>query len=301
MESGKMAAIDSPGSRRAHSKYFMFLLDTESGEATAGKRAADERRWLRRREKNASIAGLTDESVCPTLVLKGLRFCGAGAFACQPILSQLLTVAARIGNLVYSLHGEENRSAGAHGGGDFWAGGVCGDGGCGDARRGDCVRLAGADGGDAGDHNDWFGIFSGAARGDPGVALVEARRAPCGLPAGGGKRQRGSGGATAQGADSQTAAGSFLWPGGRGNAQLPERARVCAGGIFWDPGRYLRGGTAVERGAGVDGGGAGILTGVSGLPLSERRGGGLGAGGGVAGAVAYCGRSPRGFPCLISS
>src|ERR1035438_8849666 len=87
MESGKMAAIDSPGSRRAHSKYFMFLLDTESGEATAGKRAADERRWLRRREKNASIAGLTDESVCPTLVLKGLRFCGAGAFACQPILS----------------------------------------------------------------------------------------------------------------------------------------------------------------------------------------------------------------------
>src|ERR1035441_2803350 len=65
MESGKMAAIESPGSRRAHSKYFMFLLDTESGEATAGKRAADERRWLRSCEKNASIARLTDKSVCP--------------------------------------------------------------------------------------------------------------------------------------------------------------------------------------------------------------------------------------------
>jgi hypothetical protein len=33
-------------------------------------------------------AGLTDESVCPTFVRKGLRFCGAGAFACQPISSQ---------------------------------------------------------------------------------------------------------------------------------------------------------------------------------------------------------------------
>jgi hypothetical protein len=32
---------------------------------------------------------LTDESVCPTLVRKGLRYCGAGAFACQPIFSRL--------------------------------------------------------------------------------------------------------------------------------------------------------------------------------------------------------------------
>jgi hypothetical protein len=31
---------------------------------------------------------LTDESVCPTLARMGLRFCGAGAFACQPISSQ---------------------------------------------------------------------------------------------------------------------------------------------------------------------------------------------------------------------
>src|ERR1035441_391259 len=31
MESGKMAAIDSPGSRRALSRYFMTLLDTGSG------------------------------------------------------------------------------------------------------------------------------------------------------------------------------------------------------------------------------------------------------------------------------
>ena len=35
-------------------------------------------------------AGLTDESVCPTLVRKGLRSCGAGASACQPRFSQAL-------------------------------------------------------------------------------------------------------------------------------------------------------------------------------------------------------------------
>src|ERR1039458_5877624 len=45
---------------------------------------------VRRRERNAESAGLTDESVCPTLMRKRLRACGAGAFACQPIFSQLL-------------------------------------------------------------------------------------------------------------------------------------------------------------------------------------------------------------------
>src|ERR1039458_3116304 len=54
------------------------------------------KRSLRSCEKIAEIAGLTDESVCPTLVREGLRFCGAGAFACQPIFSQPLTVAALI-------------------------------------------------------------------------------------------------------------------------------------------------------------------------------------------------------------
>src|ERR1017187_6262280 len=49
------------------------------------------KRSLRSCEKIAEIAGLTDESVCPTLVREGLRFCGAGAFACQPIFSQLLS------------------------------------------------------------------------------------------------------------------------------------------------------------------------------------------------------------------
>ena len=53
------------------------------------------RRSLRRRERNAESAGLTDESVCPTLMRKRLRACGAGAFACQPIPSQLLTVAVQ--------------------------------------------------------------------------------------------------------------------------------------------------------------------------------------------------------------
>jgi hypothetical protein len=36
------------------------------------------------------IAGLTDESVCPTTMRQGLRCGGAGAFACQPVFSQLL-------------------------------------------------------------------------------------------------------------------------------------------------------------------------------------------------------------------
>jgi hypothetical protein len=51
---------------------------------------------LRRCEENVSISRLTDESVCPTLMLKRLRFGGAGASAWQPIFSQLLTVAAPI-------------------------------------------------------------------------------------------------------------------------------------------------------------------------------------------------------------
>jgi hypothetical protein len=35
-------------------------------------------------------AGLTDESVCPTLVRRRLRSCGARASACQPRFSQVL-------------------------------------------------------------------------------------------------------------------------------------------------------------------------------------------------------------------
>jgi hypothetical protein len=38
-------------------------------------------------------SALAGESACPTLTLKGLRMSGAGAFACEPIFSQLLTVA----------------------------------------------------------------------------------------------------------------------------------------------------------------------------------------------------------------
>jgi hypothetical protein len=36
-------------------------------------------------KKIAEVAGLAGESACPTLVCKALRFCGAGAFACQLI------------------------------------------------------------------------------------------------------------------------------------------------------------------------------------------------------------------------
>ena len=38
---------------------------------------------LRTCETIAEVAGLTDESVCPTLMRQGLRFWGAGAMACQ--------------------------------------------------------------------------------------------------------------------------------------------------------------------------------------------------------------------------
>jgi hypothetical protein len=51
-------------------------------------------------EKAAEIAGLTDESVCPTSARKGFAFCGAGAFACQPILSQLLRQRFLTGNKI---------------------------------------------------------------------------------------------------------------------------------------------------------------------------------------------------------
>jgi hypothetical protein len=33
------------------------------------------------------IVGLTDESVCPTVLSKDFQPCGAGAFACQPFFA----------------------------------------------------------------------------------------------------------------------------------------------------------------------------------------------------------------------
>src|ERR1039458_3384051 len=62
----------------------------------AGMRAAT----VRSCEETAEIAGLTDESVCSTLVRKGLRFCGTGAFACQPIFSQLPATNSRLWNRI---------------------------------------------------------------------------------------------------------------------------------------------------------------------------------------------------------
>jgi len=56
------------------------------GESPAGEKDhAIERTNAGERQARAEIAGLTDESVCPTLVRKRLRFGGAGAFACQPV------------------------------------------------------------------------------------------------------------------------------------------------------------------------------------------------------------------------
>src|ERR1035437_2158144 len=63
-----------------------------AGEPGLGARGKN--RSLRGRGNNSGIAVLTDESVCPTLVRHGLHFCGAGAFACQPFFSRLLTRAA---------------------------------------------------------------------------------------------------------------------------------------------------------------------------------------------------------------
>lgn len=41
----------------------------------------------RRCKKKAMIAELADESVCPSLLLKTLETCDAGAFDCQPIFT----------------------------------------------------------------------------------------------------------------------------------------------------------------------------------------------------------------------
>src|SRR5579863_9543669 len=60
------------------------LVDTR-GSAKAHSRAAT----VRVCEKIATITGLADEIVCPTLAHKGLRLGGAGVFACQPIFLQV--------------------------------------------------------------------------------------------------------------------------------------------------------------------------------------------------------------------
>ena len=51
---------------------------------------------LRSCEKIGKHAGLADGSVCPTLTHKDLRLSGAGAFACEPIFSQLLTLTVAV-------------------------------------------------------------------------------------------------------------------------------------------------------------------------------------------------------------
>jgi hypothetical protein len=56
--------------------------------ASAPTRAAT----VRTCEKIVSISGLTDESVCPTLMRRSLRLGGAGASACQPFLSRFLSL-----------------------------------------------------------------------------------------------------------------------------------------------------------------------------------------------------------------
>jgi hypothetical protein len=38
-------------------------------------------------EKNERLIELTDESVCPTVLLNALQARGVGAFACQPIFN----------------------------------------------------------------------------------------------------------------------------------------------------------------------------------------------------------------------
>jgi hypothetical protein len=52
------------------------------------RHARGSNRPLRSCEIIAEIDGLTDESVCPTLVRKGLPYGGAGAFACHPVAAR---------------------------------------------------------------------------------------------------------------------------------------------------------------------------------------------------------------------
>src|ERR1035437_6848664 len=71
-----------------------LLLSEKRGQGgrPPGRQSGNPRgRPVRSCNNIAEIAGLTDESVCPTLVRQTVRFCGAGAFACQPILLRLLT------------------------------------------------------------------------------------------------------------------------------------------------------------------------------------------------------------------
>src|ERR1035438_372516 len=53
-------------------------------------------------ERIGMIPGLANESVCRTLTCNGLHRGGAGAFACQPIFSQLLSLRERCSTRVFS-------------------------------------------------------------------------------------------------------------------------------------------------------------------------------------------------------
>src|ERR1039458_1998331 len=77
-EIAPMARAFSPLPRARHTPL-------ARGPATRPTRVGhNDRRIARKQEETiAEIAGLTDENVCPTLARKGLRYCGAGAFACQ--------------------------------------------------------------------------------------------------------------------------------------------------------------------------------------------------------------------------
>src|ERR1035437_8215517 len=96
------AATDT-GLVREHNedRYWMdpargaFLVVDGVGGQAAGERAA-EIAVAAIREAIGEAAVLTDESVCPTFVRQGLRFCGAGACACQPISFHLLLPEARV-------------------------------------------------------------------------------------------------------------------------------------------------------------------------------------------------------------
>ncbi len=65
----------------------LFRARRETTRPIAGNRA------LGSRERIERTGGLTDESVCPTLPSTDLQAGGAGAIACQPLFSRLLTVA----------------------------------------------------------------------------------------------------------------------------------------------------------------------------------------------------------------
>src|ERR1035438_8585747 len=83
----------SPARRVFTSSPRLYLPDRDVTNRAATVRERRQSRERKRAMYSLRWPELTDESVCPTLA----RFCGAGAFACQPILHGLARMRTAMG------------------------------------------------------------------------------------------------------------------------------------------------------------------------------------------------------------